>query len=399
MSIETLTATILSKMSGVGKWQSEFFTHAVRLFLSLRGRYNFWNMARYGGRVESTYRQNFQKPFDFATFNAELIKWLGIGECVWAFDPSYISKSGKHTQGAGYFWSGCAGAMKWGLEIAGLAMVSVRDNTALHYFAQQTQALKAGQSLLSYYSEVLAGQAEQMRGFSNLLAVDAFFSKKPFIDAMIEANLHVISRLRDDAVLFYPYLGPRSGGKGRPKEYAGRVDVRKPDPQYFTPCLQEEDEIAYEGRVYCKALRRWVRAVLVHTLRNGEAKTVKIFFSTLVNLPGADILLYYRQRYQIEFLFRDSKGFAGLEHCQARSQEKLEYHFNLSLTSVNIAKALHWFSLPQEQRGAFSMADIKTQYFNELMLEKFICLFGCDPKVIKNHPAIETYFALGKIAA
>lgn len=399
MSIETLTATILSKMSGIGKWQADFFIHVLRLFLSLRGRYNFCNMARYGKRAESTYRQNFQKRFDFASFNAELIKWLGIGECVWAFDPSYISKSGKRTNGVGYFWSGCAGSMKWGLEIAGLAMVSVTDNTALHFFAQQTQALKAGQTLLNYYGEVLAGQAQKMNEFSNLLAVDAFFSKKPFIDTMMQVNLHVISRLRDDTVLFYPYLGLKGVGKGRPKTYAGRVDVRNPDPQHFTPCLQGEEEIAYEAKVYAKALKRWVRAVLVHTLKNGEVKKVKIFFSTLTTLPGADILLYYRQRYQIEFQFRDSKGFTGLEHCQSRSEQKLEYHFNLSLTTVNAAKALHWLNLPLEKRGAFSMADIKTQYFNELMLDRFICLFGCDPNIIKNHPALDRYYAVGKIAA
>jgi hypothetical protein len=46
---------------------------------------------------------------------------------------------------------------------------------------------------------------------------------------------------------------------------------------------------------------------------------------------------YYRPRFQIEFLIRDAKQYSGLEHGQARDKNKLHFHFNLSLTNVNIA--------------------------------------------------------------
>ena len=53
-------------------------------------------------------------------------------------NPSYIPKSGKHTPGTGYFWSGCASAAKWGLEILGIALVDADDRDAVHLRAVQT---------------------------------------------------------------------------------------------------------------------------------------------------------------------------------------------------------------------------------------------------------------------
>jgi Transposase DDE domain len=48
------------------------------------------------------------------------------------------------------------------------------------------------------------------------------------------------------------------------------------------------------------------------------------------------ILTYYQLRFQIEFIFRDAKQFTGLTHCQAQSDEKLDFHFNLSLAALNV---------------------------------------------------------------
>jgi hypothetical protein len=58
-------------------------------------------MGRYGDYNESTYRVTFSKSFDFAGFNAALIRQKGSGHYVIAFDPSHIRKSGKQTYGIG----------------------------------------------------------------------------------------------------------------------------------------------------------------------------------------------------------------------------------------------------------------------------------------------------------
>ena len=123
MSIKTLTSAILRKMSGINKSRQNFLLHLVGLFLSMRCRKNFLMMARHGSYSEQTYRQHFSRPHDFKAFNRELIAMCCGKELVWVFDPSYISKSGKCTPGAAYFWSGCAGKMKWGLELSALRCV------------------------------------------------------------------------------------------------------------------------------------------------------------------------------------------------------------------------------------------------------------------------------------
>ena len=102
MSIETLTDTILNQMPKMPKRSRIFFSHLV----SLQGRFNFVNLARYGIFNEATYRYHFAKAFNFMTFNQHLIADHCSADRVIAFDPSYLPKSGKHTAGLGYFGRG-----------------------------------------------------------------------------------------------------------------------------------------------------------------------------------------------------------------------------------------------------------------------------------------------------
>ena len=68
------------------------------------------------------------------------------------------------------------------------------------------------------------------------------------------------------------------------------------------------------------------------------------------------VFKYYRSRFQIEFIYRDAKQHTGLSNCQGRSKEKLDFHFNAALTSVNLAKISNQ---EENQREPFSMADCK----------------------------------------
>ncbi|MDL2309303.1 hypothetical protein LJC53_06945, partial [Bacteroidales bacterium OttesenSCG-928-C03] len=58
------------------------------------------------------------------------------------------------------------------------------------------------------------------------------------------------------------------------------------------------------------------------------------------NQAPVDVIDIYHTRFQMEFGFRDAKQFAGLENVQARSVNKLDFHFNAALTSVNMAKII-----------------------------------------------------------
>src|SRR5690554_2787343 len=94
--------------------------------------------------------------------------------------------------------------------------------------------------------------------------------------------------------------------------------------------------------------------------------------TTDLELSADKILQYYQTRFQIEFLYRDGKQHTGLNDSQARSKNKLNFHFNMSLTVINIAKVTHWLPIPKDQRNSFSMADVKTQYYNKLLMKRFL---------------------------
>ncbi|GHV32817.1 hypothetical protein FACS1894177_09190 [Bacteroidia bacterium] len=76
--------------------------------------------------------------------------------------------------------------------------------------------------------------------------------------------------------------------------------------------------------------------------------------------------------------FRDAKQFAGLEDSQARSGNKLDFHFNTALTTVNIAKVIQL----KDETGrefSFSMRDMKVLFHNSLLLQRFFVMFGNPP--------------------
>ena len=395
---KSLIVCMLDKLPNINQWRRDFLIETFILFLSIRGRINFLQLARYGKYKEQRYRQQFEKSFDFLTFNKELTLSQGSGRYAIAFDPSYISKSGKKTPGVGWYWSGCAKQAKWGLEIGGLAAIDIDNHTAFHLEAVQTLNTD-DQSLSDWYAGVISDRKETLSIISKYLVADAWFSKKPFTDQIVSLEMHLISRLRDDADLKYLYKGPHTGKKGRPRKYDGKIIIKDINKEYFTFISEDEESTVYAAVVYSKSLKRNIMLVHVTYPKANGKDAHKLYFSTDVSMDASDVLLYYQSRYQIEFLYRDGKQHTGLNDSQARSENKLHFQFNASLTSINIAKAIHWLSLPKKERGSFSMSDIKTMNHNTLLLKRFIDMFGIRPYSTKNQNYVKELILYGTMAA
>ena len=388
-------------MSSIGSWQFKFMSNLFSLLLAMRGRYNFCNMARWSSTVESTFRDNYAKSFSWLEFNRLLVEQYLSGDLAIAFDPSFVPKSGKHTPGLGYFYSGCAGRELRGLELSGIAVIDQKDKTALHLEAIQTVGLQEGEKLLSFYTRTLTSRRQQLQQISTLLLVDAYFAKQPFITAMAEAGFTIITRLRKDARLRYLYTGPKRKGKGRPKQYDGRIDLRNLRADKVRPCAQADDGswIAYELVANVQAWKRNVKLVVIHELlEDGSIKTARLIACTDMDKDGGEVLFAYHSRFQIEILYREAKQHLGLTHCQARNEQKIHFHLNASLTAVSIAKAAHHLE-DGKQDQAFSLVDIKTRYANELLLERFISTFGINPNMSKIKALREAVTNFGRMAA
>ena len=388
----------LRKMHKVNKWQYDFILEIYLLFLSIKGKLNFLQLGRYGNHTEQRFRNQFEKSFDHLSFNKELVMENGSGHYTIAFDPSYISKSGKSTSGVGWYWSGVAGRTKWGLEIGGLAIIDIGNHTGFHLDAVQTPNTLESGKLLEHYSNLIIARKAQLQQISNYIVVDAYFSKEPFVSAMNNNGFDVVSRLRTDAHLQYLFIGKQKQGRGRPRKFDGKVDYNNLDMNHFTLLEQSKDHKILHAKVHSKSLKQLINLVIVFTKRKGKW-SFKLYFSTNMELAPKLLMDYYRSRFQIEFIYRDAKQFTGLHDCQARSGNKLDFHFNTSLTSINIAKVTHWLSVPKETRPAFSMADIKTMYHNELLLNRFISVFGITANKLKNNNRIRELITYGTIAA
>ena len=402
MSVKTLTEQILNKIPTIGNWQRKFIIHLFPLWLSIRGRHNYTNLARYGHYGEDTYRHNAGRSFPFLTFNCLIVQQFFSQDCIIAFDPTYVSKSGKHTSGAGYFYSGCAGREKWGLEFSGIAAVDLSIKKALHLEAVQTVPDYEKETPLEYYARKIIERSEQLKPISTLIAVDAFFARAPFIEAMTTAGFNVVTRLQKNIYLRYLYKGPKRKGRGRPKQYDGKVDPFHLCKDQFKVFDQAPDGswVAYEAVLNIRAWKRSASVVIIHHLdEKGAIKSYRILACTDIKMSGSQVKYAYEARFQIEFLFRDAKQETGLEHCQARTKEKLHFQVNTALTCVSLAKAAYYLTIPLAQRKAFSIADIKTLYTNELFFNRIISWFGISPKRKLIKTVRDKVLAFGKRAA
>lgn len=381
------------------KWRKNFITDVLWLYLSIKGRINFSSLGRYGSSGEQRYRQQFGKEFDFMEFNSALVNQTCSSCKVIAFDPSFVPKSGKHTPGLGYFWSGCAGAVKRGLEICGIAAIDLEYHTAMHLLAVQTIP-EATRTLLETYAFMLVERKKELLKISSIFVADAFFSKKPFVDILRKNDMHLISRFRDDVRLRYLIKPVKTGKRGRPKTLGDQIDLKNPNENYFKEELSDYENVRiYSAVVRAVALKRNVKVVVIYYLNENKIKDYNVYFATDTTLDALHILDCYQSRFQIEFLYRDAKQHTGLNNCQARDETKLDSHFNLSLTAVNIAKAAHWFTLDKDKRKAFSLEDIKTMNHNALLMQRFFKTFGMKPNILKNEHKVKELLLYGTKAA
>lgn len=379
----------------------------------MRGKVNYRNLSRYSDYCEKTYARHYRRTFAFVEFNERLINEIvpADHELLGVMDCSFVAKSGKATYGLGNFYNSSQDKATKGLEISVLGVVDVTDNTAYTLSARQTppqaeiEELVADQPLtvdddeisrVDFYVWHLRQEIEILRQFVTHLVVDGYYSKLKFVEAVLELGLQQIGKLRHDANLRYLYHGPQKKFGAR-RKYDGKVkfdDVRR-----LTYVDQVEPDLhLYTAVVYNVNLKRNIRLVYLLNLKNKNKPGYALLFSTDTELDPEKLYRYYKARFQIEFLFRDAKQFTGLTDCQARNQASLDFHFNASLTALNLAKVDAYLSFGYDRDTPFSLATQKMVYFNQHFLEKVFAILALDPSLINCQPALadlRTYGAIG----
>ena len=225
------------------------------------------------------------------------------------------------------------------------------------------------------------------------LAADGYFSKVKFVDGIVALKLDLISKLRRDANARYLYTGPYAG-RGCPRRYAGKIDWTHRDPAVFTVVASPDPDLLLETAVVdLPRLHRRVRVVVVIHRRT---QRIALLFSTALDLDPVTLYRYYAARFQIEFLFRDSKQFAGLTHGQARRTDALTFQVNASLTAVSLSK-LQAVQTLGHLPTPFSMASLVRRCFNEHFLKKILAYLAHGQTLRENSSEYETLCNYGII--
>ena len=397
IQLREMISRSLSGQTNLSKSFQSFFIEAMELMLTHTGRLNFTQMARCGRSCESRFRQNFKKAFDWLSFNKSFLESTKGHRIAIAIDPCYISKAGKKTPGIDWFWSGCASAVKRGLEILGISIVDADTKDAIFLKAEQTftdkkrgrkpkctEGMDNPDSLTGWYLRMLSRNCRQLLSVCKLIVADAYFSKESFATGVKSLGFDLVSRFRDDVSLKYLYTGPKAHKRGRPQKFAGKIDLKNLDMSVFTEDYTVDGKLVYKmytAIVWAVSLGREVRVVIVDYVDADKKRQArKVFFSTDTTMSARDIFDIYRTRFQLEFVFRDAKQFTGLTHCQARNKEALSFAFNASLTSVNIARAF-----ARQQGMNLSVGSTKTLLHNAAMVDRFIAMSGKSPNMRLNN--------------
>src|SRR5438093_5612924 len=329
-------------------------------------------MNRYSPYHERTFARWYGRNFDWVSLNQAAITEVVPAEHDQALvmDASFVPKSGKHTYGLDRFWNGSHSRAEKGLELSTLAWLDITDNCAYCLSVEQTpptdKTTDTEATRIDVYLELLT-RVVSAHHLSHLRYVitDGYYSKQKFLGGVRALGLEQIGKLRIDAHLRYLYQGPKRPGPGRPTTYDGKVNWD--DLSRFEKVETDDDDIVLYHQVLNHVqFQRNLRVVLVvDTKHNRQA----VLFSTDLTLDALTLYRYYKARFQIEFLFRDAKQFTGLTDCQARSQAKLNLHFNASLSAVTLAK-LDARQQNGDAAAAFSMASLKRRAFNQHLIER-----------------------------
>jgi hypothetical protein len=402
----------LNKINSINKKQRDFVAILVQGLIGVAGKRTFRNLARYMQITEHTFARQMAKTLDFIGLNTEIIKASKNNNDIFiaAQDSSFISKSGKSTHGLDYFWNGSAGKAEKGLEMDVIAVIKIGEKKeAYTILAEQTPANPIPKterkkkemtepSRIDFYLNNAKKVAPKLTEIGvKYMAADAFFAKIKYVDGIVSLGLHVVSKLRRDASFCRIYTGAQKPRGRRKKFDVGKVKIEDFEQSPVVKIDNEPIELR-SCIAYSKSLKRMINVVSVRKYANPQKYGEALLFSTDLELGPLQIFEFYTARFQIEFIFRDAKGFTGLTDCQSRDPRRLHFHFNASLLALNVAK-IQDAELQKTGRTnhAFSMSNWARKYHVDIVINRFIFMFGLDQTCIKLNPNYESLISFGNI--
>ncbi len=136
------------------------------------------------------------------------------------------------------------------------------------------------------------------------LVLDGHFGNHNALQMAQQSHLHLISKLRCDAALYFPYAGPYTG-RGPRRKYGRKVDYANMPAQYLKETTVEGQiqTRVYQAHLLHKEFSQPLHVVIiVKTNLRTQAHAHVLLFSSDLELAYAPLVDYYGLRFQIEIV-------------------------------------------------------------------------------------------------
>jgi putative transposase len=314
---------------------------------------------------------------------------------ILAGDEVVVTKAGKHTFGLDRFFSGLLQKVVPSLAFFTLSLVNTADYTSSPIAVEQVVRSKPvsappsppvsqsprgkakpgrprGSRNKNKAEVTLTPELQQIQTMLQALllklagwlavtyvALDGHFGNNNALQMVRQCELHLLSKLRVDAALYFPYTGPQAR-RGTRRKYGVRVDYRHIPAPYLkqTTVAEGVETCTYQATLLHAEFAQALNVVvIVKTNLQTQAWAHVILFSSDLTLAWDKLVEYYRLRFQIEFNFRDAKQYWGLEDFMTITATAVTNAANLAFFLGNVAECSRRKICPDA--ATFSVLDLK----------------------------------------
>jgi putative transposase len=378
-------------------------SYIVPAMLAMTGRVTMLGISRWtekGGSYR-TIQRFFNSPIMWAKVNWFFIRHHLLDRqdtILIGGDESVVTKSGQKSYGLDRFFSSLYGKPVPGLSFFSLSLISVKERTSYPVMMEQVvkeeeekpdkkksgkkvkkQAKKRGRPKGSKNKNrrdvelkpYLVHIQTMLKGLLTLIGrdlkviycvMDGAFGHNNALQMVRQCSLHLISKLRCDAALYFPYEGPQKK-RGANKKYGDKLNYDHiPDKYLKEASLVDGIQTnIYQMKMWHKLFPDLLNIVIIVKINlKTQACAHILLFSSDLELAYDKLIDYYRLRFQIEFNFRDAKQFWGLEDFMNVNQTPVYNAANLAMFMVNVSQVLIRHFRPT--CPTFSVNDLKAHF-------------------------------------
>jgi len=412
----------------------------ITAILTMTGRVTMLNISRWAEKGGSyrTVQRFFHTAIPWA-----LAFWLFFHQhlhnpddvYLLAGDETVVTKAGKKTYGLDRFFSSLYERSVPGLSFFALSLISVQERRSYPVMVEQIIRTEEEKAATKAQKDKKAepkpkrkpgrpkgsqnGDKTQvtftpeLRLIKNMiqklllfigntlpltyLLLDGKFGNNNALQMARQCGLHLLSKLRHDSALYFPYDGPYSG-HGRPRKYGDKIDYDHLPDEYLQQVTIEDD---VETRIYQMTMLHKEFAqplnvvIIVKTRLETWSRAHVVLFSSDLDLAFDLLIDYYALRFQIEFNFRAAKQYWGLEDFMNIKETAVTNAANLSLFMVNVTHLmLRQFRQFNPQAGVL---DLKAHFHGRRYVSETLKLLPETPDPILLSQVFDTIAQLGCI--